>query len=82
MTNQYRPIPESNLLVAYREAFGRCYPQHQLQFRPYQRNGESRTWVIINRERGDTPLTDNDLRHAIAGFSKGYSDANRSHSGE
>ncbi len=57
------------LQLSYREAFLRCYPQKSLSFAPARNQC---TWVIINEERGERPLTPDDMASAIRDFNRGH----------
>lgn len=55
------------MLQAYREAFLKCYPQKTLDFQK-ARNGCH--WVIINGDRGERPLTPEDMAEATRMFNR------------
>lgn len=56
------------VIAAYEPAFGRCYPQRKLGFRP-GRNGTIH--VIIDEQEGDRPLTPEEMESAVRDFNRG-----------
>jgi len=63
-----------NLIQAYMEGFLRNYPHHDVKVRPMRgrkHGDEPRYSVIINGDRGDISLSEDDLRSATRAFNRG-----------
>lgn len=58
-------------VALYVEAFKRCYPQKTIELKPKKVQGEYRWQVIINSEKGELLLTDEDLQSATRLFNRG-----------
>ena len=57
---------------AYAEGFQRNYPHHDLEIKPKtQRDRSVRYQIIINGDRGDFPLSEEQMRSATRGFNAG-----------
>lgn len=61
------------MFEAYKQAFLSCYPQKTISFQrgPRMSGGQRSTYVVIKGERGDRPLTDNELAEATRMFKQG-----------
>jgi hypothetical protein len=60
-----------NIVKAYTEAFGKCYPHHKLEVRGTRMRDGTHGWkVIINGDQGERPLTDSELASATIDFLK------------
>jgi hypothetical protein len=57
------------IVNAYREAFGKHYPHHTLEFRAGKtRDGEPGYYVLIGADKGDRALSLQDMKEATAAF--------------
>ncbi len=60
-----------SVIQAYIQAFGRCYPHHSLKVKPKKMRGELKFAVVINEDRGDLLLSEEDLRSSTRDFNRG-----------
>jgi hypothetical protein len=59
------------MLESYRNAFESCYPQHRLELkRGKMKNGGTGYWVVIDGEKGDRPLSTEEILDAINMFTR------------
>jgi hypothetical protein len=56
---------------AYKEAFSRNYPHHTCKVTPRRVRGELRYAIIINGDKGDLLLSEEDVRSATRDFNRG-----------
>lgn len=54
-----------NILARYQQTFMACYPQHRIEFAQAK---PGFNWVIINGDKGETPLSHDQMLEAIDNF--------------
>ncbi len=59
------------MIQEYKEAFLRCYPHKTVEVKPRKVRGELRFSVVINGDRGDLLLTEEQVGEATRAFNRG-----------
>lgn len=56
------------LLESYLHAFQSCHPGKKVEIKPAGKRGH---WIIIDGDKGEFPLKDEELKFAIENFNRG-----------